>query len=198
MTVLLIASVTIKCSINILFYSTSSRMENVKLTNDFILTRLIPQLVSLISKQQYISYVQLIKDRDKALKQALSGVGTLANDNEQPKWKANWQNVDRLLGIHHPKGPTAQACSAKEADTARHPLKDVTNQSRANKLENHHPKPRQTRTNQLRHIYEIYLKLRQTIRLTNRSFGVRNLIFILYHFVTVVEMSYVACMIWVR
>lgn len=196
---LLIASLIIKITIGVWFYSVNIRQQNSITIVNLLLLRHVPRLMCLISELQYIALVLLIKDRYIALQGALAVIKMPSNDNGEGKTKEKLRTVNRLAPkFHYPKGFIEQDDTSMAAGNDCRP-KNVTNQSMTGKLDGlHHRLKCQARTNQLRHIYEIYLRLRETIQLTNRSFGVRNLILILYHFETVVEMSYMACMIWVR
>ncbi|XP_065073858.1 uncharacterized protein LOC135697651 [Ochlerotatus camptorhynchus] len=197
-TALFIGFISLKCTIEVLSCLKSSREENVKFPRSFLLLCIIPQLVCLISELQYIAFLLLIKARYKVLNQVLAAEKP-SNANEIPK--GNCQIVNRLLKTCHEDKAEIEVkgCTTENDNNVRQPG-PATIQSMTDKLWGV-GKCRlkfAARTNQLRHIYGIYLKLRQTIQMTNRSFGVRNLILILYQFVTVVELSYMACIVGMR
>lgn len=180
---LTIPAICLKCALeraNCLMYI---RDEGSPFSNNCLLLCIIPQCVCLVSELQYIAYLMLIKARYQALNQKLLEHNFGQREMENRCGNDDIDASNRNSKIWSPLdgfGRGSLACGMRE------------------KLEYRTRFNYTAKTNQLGCIYEIYLKLRRTIRMTNQSFGVQNLILILYQFVTIVELGYIVCMMMLR
>ncbi|KAL1399050.1 hypothetical protein pipiens_008513, partial [Culex pipiens pipiens] len=164
---------------------------------------LVPQLVALVAELQFIAFTLLIKARYESLNRVLlkwfdfSSNVTERNQINDAAEKSPRCGDGAKLGPVRLKDDGESCCSKKE-----NPFDDKHSCGGPDpwwrKEFGHHRTTAMAEmpaeTDRLRQLHEVYLRLGRTTRLTNRSFGVQNLILILYQFVTLVELGYTTAM----
>ncbi|KAL9706866.1 hypothetical protein quinque_010384 [Culex quinquefasciatus] len=175
-------------------------------SSSWLVVSLVPQLVALVAELQFIAFTLLIKARYESLNRVLL------------KWFDFSSNVtgrnrinDAAAAEKSPRcgdgtklGPVrlkndGESCGSKKENPSNEKHSCGGPNAWWRKEFGHHrttamPAEMPAETDRLRQLHEVYLRLGRTTRLTNRSFGVQNLILILYQFVTLVELGYTTAM----